>query len=182
MDALKANTEEPTGLDNNWDSLVKHAYNATRQPWGGATINAHTGVPLTGTEDAYALTARDPGKSSISIHPNASPEEFGQAMSQARQQFAPELSRPGHHLGVFRDEDKGTIDFDPSYVTNDPKHIETVGAYTHAVGGAYHFKSGDGFWPPHIAEAGQAVTSAFHRNYLVRNPSIPSKRQFYRIT
>jgi len=35
--------------------------------------------------------------------------------------------------------------------------VEQVGSYTRAIGGAYHFKSGNGFWPPHVAEgAGMA--------------------------
>jgi hypothetical protein len=37
-------------------------------------------------------------------------------------------------------------------VVNNLDDVESVGAYTHAIGGAYHFQSGDGFWPPHIAD------------------------------
>ncbi len=147
--------QQPTnGIDDNWDATVKHAYEATRQPWGGATYHPSTGKALEGNEDLYAITARDPGKQTLEVDPNANYQDFHAAMTNARQQFGPELSRHNHHLGVFHDDDVKKIQFDPAYVT--PKHsdVETFGAYTRNVGGAYHFKSGDGYWPPHVAEPG----------------------------
>lgn len=150
--ASPAYKQSTSGIDNNWDATVKHAYDQTRQPWGGATYHPSTGKALQGNEDAYAITARDPGKQSIEIDPQSSYQDFHKAMSAARQQFGPELSRADHHLGVFHDADVNKIQFDPAYVTPNHHYVETLGAYTRNVGGAYHFKSGDGFWPPHVAQ------------------------------
>lgn len=135
-----------------WSRIRINAWNATRKPWGGVTVDSHTGHQVPKGADAYALTVRDEGKTSVHVSPDATRAEFNAAMQKAREQFASELSRPGAHLGVFRDEDTGNIDIDPVLVTPRLSDVHDIGAYTHAVGGAYHFKSGDGYWPPHVKE------------------------------
>lgn len=142
-----------TGLDKNWGSIVNRAYIDAGEPWGGATIDAHTGEFLTGKEDKYAITVRPPGMDSVTIPANANPLEFRTAMNKAKERYSEILQRKDHYLGVFHDADKNTIDIDPVLVTDNKSHVETIGAYTHAVGGAYHFKSGDGFWPPHVDDS-----------------------------
>lgn len=158
--------------------LVDAAFKSTRSEWGGATIDSHTGKALSGNEDAYALTVREPGMKSISIPAGASRAEFGAAYDKALSRYGEILNRPDHFLGVFHDADKGTIDFDPSLVTTKKSHVETIGAYTGAVGGAYHFKSGDGFWPPHVkVKSDQGWTGAKAKvresNKVIRNPLYP---------
>jgi hypothetical protein len=124
-----------------------------QQPWGGATINAATGAPIQGNEDLYALTAKPPGEQTLSIPINASRDHFMSAMDEARKRYAHLLERANHHLGIFRDEDVNRIDFDPVVTTNNQRDAEAIGAHTRNVGGAYHFASGDGFWPPHVPES-----------------------------
>lgn len=135
-----------------WDKIVKAAYTEAMKSWGGVTIDSHTGKFVKDDDDKYALTVRDAGMRTTSIPEGASFEDFTKAMNLAKLRYAHILERKDHHLGVFHDDDKGTIDFDPVLVTGDKSNVETIGAYTHAVGGAYHFKSGDGFWPPHVKD------------------------------
>lgn len=153
MLAERLQNRAPTkGLDENWDGLKDKAFVEVQQSWGGATINAHTGVPLESTADKYALTIKPKGVKPVSIPETASREEFDVAMDSAKEQFRPLLENGGSHLGVFHDDENHRIDIDPVVVVDTLDEVEAIGAYTHAIGGAYHFKSGDGFWPPHVAE------------------------------
>jgi len=130
---------------------------------GGATYNGRTGSPVDfHYPDKLALTVREPTESPISVHPAANRQQFGQAMDQAKQQFGGRLGHTNHYLGVFHDADAGRIDIDPTVVVGDPsrKHRQKKGmqvakevmSATHALGGAYHFASGDGVWPNHVAD------------------------------
>jgi GNAT superfamily N-acetyltransferase len=150
---LRQGGSPPHGLDRNWDHVVRHAYQATREPWGGATYNAHTGEPVESDADAYALTVRHPGMPRVEVPPDASEEEFSVAMHHARNAYHDALHYRGAHLGVFHDVEKGSVDIDPVTIVHSLKDAEELGAYTHATGGAYHFKSGEGFWPPHVRES-----------------------------
>jgi hypothetical protein len=47
-------------------------------------------------------------------------------------------------------------------VVDTAAEVEQIGAYTRAVGGAYHFRSGDGYWPPHVAEGAQMANDSTH--------------------
>lgn len=148
--ARSAKSSAPEGLDKNWKAITERAYAESRKDWGGVTVDSHTGLDVPHDADAYALTVRNPGSSHISIPANSPKPVFLAAMKKARLQHSEELSREGAHLGVFHDNDKGSIDIDPVMVVHNLRDVEDIGAYTHAVGGAYHFKSGDGFWPPHV--------------------------------
>lgn len=130
--------------------VTDDAYAATREPWGGVTVDSHTGEHVPVNADKYALTVRKDGVESVTVAPTASREDFDTAMDTARTKFAHELSFPGAHLGVFHDADLDRIDIDPVLVTPSLADVHDIGAFTRATGGAYHFKSGDGFWPPHV--------------------------------
>lgn len=161
MDALDKGSQTPRALRGSaWDGIVGKAFDATRSKWGGITVDGHSGKLVSDGLDAYALTMRDKGRESVHVSPNASRADFNAAMEQARSRFKNELRRPGAHLGVFRDEDTGNIDIDPVLVTSSLDDVHDIGAYTHAVGGAYHFKSGDGYWPPHVKNEEQSVTKS----------------------
>lgn len=154
LDRLKGTGFAANGLKNGkaWDKVLADAFTATREPWGGVTVDAHTGEHVAADADKYALTMRDPGMESVHVDPKAGQGDFNKAMGVARERYKAILRRPGSHLGVFRDEDTGNIDIDPVLVTPNLKDVHDIGAYTGAVGGAYHFKSGDGYWPPHVVE------------------------------
>jgi hypothetical protein len=89
---------------------------------------------------------------SVSVRIGASREEFAAGMAEARQRFDAQLRGQQAHLGVFRDEDVQRVDIDPVLVVNNHRDVETIGAYSHSVGGAYRFEDGLGYWPPHVAE------------------------------
>jgi hypothetical protein len=143
----------PAGLDRNMQAVKDHAYEQVQSEWGGGTYDAHTGKPLAGNEDKYALTVKPPGVDSVSVRIGATREEMDAGIDEARQRFDGQLQGQQAHLGVFRDEDSGRIDIDPVLVVDNHHDVETIGSATHAVGGAYHFASGDGFWPPYIEGA-----------------------------
>ena len=153
IDRAKRDSQPITGLDRNWDVIKDHAYGEAQKPWGGATIDAHSGIALASDADKYALSVKPKGMDTVSVPETASREEFGAAMDRARELFRPALERRGFHLGVFHDDETGRIDIDPVAIVDSPALVEQVGSYTRAIGGAFHFKSGDGFWPPHVAEA-----------------------------
>lgn len=151
IEQMKAASKPPTGLDRHWDEVVSRAHQESQQEWGGVTVNPRSGRPVQ-TSRGYSLTVRNPDQEPVSVQPGASREEFGSAMSQARERFSEQLTRQGHHLGVFHDADKGSVDIDPVVIVKNRKDVESIGAYTRATGGAYDFKSGDGYWPPHVKD------------------------------
>ena len=88
----------------------------------------------------------------MSVSENATREEFDAAMDVAKEKFRPILEREGHHLGVFHDDVHERIDIDPVIVTPNRADVDTIGAASHSIGGAYNFRDGNGYWPPHVAE------------------------------
>ena len=146
-----------------WPATKKHAYQASREDWGGGTYNPRTGQAVNFHKpDKHAVTVREQGQEPVAVPHHLSEMQFGEVMDQARRTYRKQLGRRKHFLGVFHDPDAGDVQIDPVVVTGDPsgKHREEVGelaarqiaAATHSVGGAYHFASGSGKWPPHIAE------------------------------
>jgi hypothetical protein len=140
------------GLDAHWDDVVQNAYENSRNEWGGGTYSGRGGKRLYDDSDAYALTARMGKQQSVQVPAIASREQFGEAMNKAREQFGGNFGEHATHLGVFHDADSGNIDIDPVMVVATQRKAEDAGAYTGATGGAYHFKSGDGYWPPSISD------------------------------
>jgi hypothetical protein len=157
LDAMHANRDGTHGLDKRWPSLKEQTYAEVRKSWGGATINAATGIPLVSTADKYALSVKPDGMHSVSVPETASQAEFEDAMERAKKAFNSVLQNQHSHLGIFHDDDNHRIDIDPVVVVDNLDQVEAIGAYTHAIGGAYHFASGDGFWPPHVVEQGQEM-------------------------
>lgn len=128
------------------------AWQATRQEWGGATIDAHTGRVLPQGADKYALSVKPQGEVSVSIPLTSGKQQFAKAFDYASKKFSPLLTLDNHYLGVFRDEEAGRIDFDPVVVVDTAAEAEAIGTYTHAIGGAYHFQDGKGLYPPHLPD------------------------------
>lgn len=149
---MLANVRGTAGLDANWHGIKQRLYHEILKPWGGATINPETGEALPQGADLYALTARPPGVSPVTLPENPTPEEWHAAMDAARQAYGPLLEREGHHLGVFHDDDLKRVDIDPTIIVDNPHDVETIGAYTRNIGGAYHFATGLGHFPPHVVE------------------------------
>lgn len=140
--------------DEHWAEIKHRAYYEVQELWGGSTIDLHTGKPLSVGDSAFAITVKGTkGKqtqNSISVHETATEEDFNAAMDNARQRFGYTLARESHYLGVFHDASNHRIDIDPVLVVHRHADVETIGAATHAIGGAYNFKDGNGYWPPHV--------------------------------
>lgn len=150
LDTFKRNASPIKGLDDNLDKLKADTHKEVQQEWGGATIDSHTGKALPQGANKYAITVKDQGVETVSVKIGASKEEFDAAMDTAVERFRPILEREGHHLGVFRDDDVGRIDFDPVIVVNNRADVDTIGAASRSIGGAYNFNDGNGYWPPHV--------------------------------
>jgi len=132
------------------------------QPWGGATIDSHTGQALPDGANKYALTIKGKHQDSIMLPEHPTAEQFNAAMDRARHEFHDQLSMQQGHLGVFHDDEQHRIDIDPVVVVNTLHEVETIGAATHAIGGAYNFADGNGYWPPHVADVTKAGPKDVH--------------------
>lgn len=152
LDKLSADHAPATGLNEHWGKIKSETFLEVQKSWGGATIDSHTGQALPQGTHKYALTIKEAGMETISVHKHATEAEFSAAMDRAKTQFKPILERQGSHLGVFHDDENNRIDIDPVLVVTDHADVETIGAATHAIGGAYNFADGNGYWPPHVAE------------------------------
>jgi hypothetical protein len=142
----------PHALDDN--AVRDGAWESVQYEWSGQTIDAHTGQPIPEDYhgDTYAVTARLKGMKEVNIPIGSNRAAFDRAYGRALKMYAEVLNGRDGHLGVFRNETTGRIEFDPVYNTANPHDTEAVGAYTHAVGGAYHFRSGNGYWIPHVED------------------------------
>lgn len=152
LDKMRKEASPTTGLDRNWDNIKRQAFDEVQKSWGGATIDSHTGKALPQGVNAYALTVKSAASNSVSVHEGASFEDFSRAMDHAKGVFGTVLTHQGHHLGIFHDDENHRIDIDPVIVTTKHSDVETIGAATHAIGGAYNFSDGNGYWPPHVVE------------------------------
>lgn len=126
----------------------------TAEPWGGVTVSAGNGTVVAPVDDpdAYAVTVRLNGKSSMSVPIGSDADRFARALRIARGYFADELAIPGACLGVFHDADRGRVDLDPVLIVRGLTAAHEVGAACESTGGAYRFADGLGYWPPHVAE------------------------------
>ena len=148
LDRMRQEAPGTKGLDSHWEDIKNHAHEVSQAPWGGATYSPRTGKPVSPSK-GYAVAARRPGQEQIRLPENASREQLGAAMDQARARYE-QLGHASHHLGVFHDDDEHVIDVDPVVITHSKKAAHEIGAATHAVGGAYEFHTGNGTFPPHI--------------------------------
>lgn len=150
------------GMHRNWGAIKQRTWDEVQKPWGGATIDPRTGDDLPQGADKFAMSIKPTGLDTTSVSEHASRAEFSQAMDIALAKYGKQLSKGGSYLGVFHDDDLGRIDIDPVTVLNSLREVETIGAYTHAIGGAYRFSDGNGYWPPHVAEGAALGNSGHH--------------------
>ena len=145
-----ARQSSPThGLNLHWDRIKEETFVEVQQSWGGATISAFSGKALPQGANLYAITVKGT-HDTVSVPENATREQFNAAMDEAKTRFGEILTRQQHYLGVFHDDANGRIDIDPVLVVSKSKDVETIGAASHSIGGAYNFKDGLGYWPPHV--------------------------------
>jgi hypothetical protein len=151
---FQRNSSTPTALTEDWESTKQRAWDSVQEDWGGITLDTHSGIEVPDHADQFALTVKTPGQASVSIPiEGLNREDFDSAMDEARSRFTAQFAREQHHLGVFRDADTGNIDIDPVLVVDSLDDVESIGAYTHAVGGAFRFSDELGYWPPYVDES-----------------------------
>lgn len=127
------------------DEMILAAYHATRESWGGATLDLTKGDVLN-VSTGYAVST-GAQHSELSHDDAACLRRFAdQVITMARK-----VPR-GQLLGIFHDDDKGTVDFDTVYYTCNRTHAYAVAAAGHATGGIYDFATGDGVWPFYLDE------------------------------
>lgn len=115
---------------------MRKLYNKVRQPWGGATIDMVAGGMVPDGIDAYAVTVTADYGEAIKV-PSAGLTEAGfvAAYTAAVRRF-----RGAGWLGIF--------EFDAVTVTTREGVDELFATGRYPVdGGAYHFATGDGYWP-----------------------------------
>jgi hypothetical protein len=152
LNGMAGNTQPMSGLMTKLDTIKAATWAQVQKPWGGATINPWTGEMLPDGVDKYALSVKAPGVKSISIPEDTSQQTFERILDEAIVKFRPQLEQSNHYLGVFHDDENGRIDIDPVVVVDNASQAEAIGAYTHNIGGSYHFATGNGHFPPHVAD------------------------------
>lgn len=150
LNSMESDRQAVTGLAGHWSDIKDAAWQQVVKPQGAMTIDPRTGEPLPADADKYALTVKPPGLSAISLPENATEQQFSAAMDEALVRFRAVLEQAGHYLAVYHDANSHRIDIDPVAVVGSRQDAEALAAYTHNVGGAYHFASGQGVYPPHI--------------------------------
>lgn len=154
LDAYQKNSSTPKALTEDWEKTKQRAWDSVQEDWGGLTMDTHSGEAVELGDPKWVLTVKTPGQSSVSIPiEGLNREDFDKAMEEARRKFAPQFAREQHYLGVFRDADTGNVDIDPVLIVDSLDDVESIGAYTHAVGGAFCLKDELGYWPPYVYES-----------------------------
>jgi hypothetical protein len=138
------------------DELKNTAWDSVQTEWGGMTVDAHDAQAIDPSE-GFSLTVKHPGMDTVSIPIQGSTQDdFNAAMDEAMRRFGGDENGPlwmeGAHLGIFRNEDTGNFEIDPTLMLDSVDDVEQIGAYANSVGGAFNYADGLGYWPPHIAE------------------------------
>jgi hypothetical protein len=119
-------------------AMKQIAYRRANEPWGGATIR-HDGFMVDNRADAYAVAISP----TTSIHESASFDLFVSAFDSVLADMG-----DATYIGVFHDNAKSTIDFNLVTVVSTRDEVDALYAAGHPMpGGAYHFATGDGYYP-----------------------------------
>jgi hypothetical protein len=132
-------------VSDGWDEASSWAYNETRKNWGGVTIDSRTG-DVVSRDSGYAVSAKMPGERSIACPFNISEAGFQNVLTRARNEYS-----AAPYLGIFHDDETGTIEFDPVVIVETKRDARDIGTYTEALGGAYDFTTGNGVFPFHVS-------------------------------
>jgi 2'-5' RNA ligase len=157
-DSLLADKRQTTAFDDadKWATIRSGAYDAAQKKWGGQTLDPATGRAIERSK-GFSLEVRAPGEKQLSVSEDADEDTFNAMMDRAKEEYADKLQGSEVYLGVFRDDDNHRIDFDPVTIVGTEEEVDALGAYTHAVGGAYNFSTGNGHFPPHVASLASDV-------------------------
>jgi hypothetical protein len=119
-------------------AIKQIAYRRAQKMWGGATISAD-GFMVPDGADAYAVAISP----TVSISEDAGLVAFIAAFDSVMADM-----RDVDYIGVFHDESTGTIEFNRVVVVDTRAEVDALYAAGNPItGGAYHFATGDGYWP-----------------------------------
>ena len=165
-DSLLADTRPAKAFDSSphWQAVKSLAFDSVQESWGGQTIDPATGAAID-PKDGYSLSIKSPEQKQLSVSENASEDDFAAMMDHAKEVYADKLKGSQVYLGVFRDNNNHRIDIDPVAIVQSKDDVDALGAYTHAIGGAYEFATGNGHFPPHVA-ARFGVAQAYVTGYV----------------
>jgi len=115
------------------------AFKRSRASWGGATISVASNqfVPSDATGYVFATGP------TIEIPEDAGYTEFCEAFAKLEANYP-----DAEYFGVFHDNRKGTVDFNPVMFVRTRAEVDA--AYADGVempGGAYELHTGRGYWP-----------------------------------
>ena len=155
---IQGDARPTTAFDDpeKFQAVKNAAFNDVQRPWGGSVIDPQTGK-VQDFKDGYTLSVKQSGQPSVSIPENATKAEFDAAMDKAKTTFASDIQGRQTHLGVFHDDDLHRIDIDPVVHVDNTHDVETIGAATHAIGGAFDHATKDGVFPPHVPDSARKV-------------------------
>ena len=139
-------TTDPTGRASvtavQVTALQAGAYAQLQLPWGGLTVSLSTLQAVPDGIDAYAVSLRPAGMTSVRIPEDATQAEFELAFTVALIRYG-----PAPYLGMWHDDEHHVIEFDPVDVVATRGEVDALGALYPVAGGAYHFLTGLGYWP-----------------------------------
>ncbi len=116
------------------------AFYETKKSWGGATIGMETLDIVPDGIDAYACAVSE---HTIDIPEGPDFLAFSNAFNQAYHDFYGTTT----FLGVFHDDEKHIIEFDAVEIVATTADVDKLNETRPVHGGAYHFKTGNGYWP-----------------------------------
>lgn len=143
-------------VDLRSEEFVRKMYDATREEWGGGTLDTHTGefVPAgDGAPDIYSITNRptagSKGKTPIAIDPAANYATFKKQWLKAVGTWGDRLRWEDAAFGVFNNPEAKAghaIELDPVMMLRNEHDTQAVGQVTQAGGGAFHHPTMNGYW------------------------------------
>jgi hypothetical protein len=119
------------------DAKMHDMYGKVQESWGGATVNQVTGKEVPQGADKYAVATT----ATTTLPENATYDQFKSAVDNVVSQGN------SKYVGVFHDDVKGTIDINGATVTTKAGVDRLYAAGNPVTGGAYHFATGEGYWP-----------------------------------
>lgn len=117
------------------------AYDAAREPWGGATVHLESAQLVRDGVAAYAVADHTLGET-ITLDANVSWPEFAGAFALAAETFG-----GAPFVGVFNDADFEVIQLDPVRVVRSAAEADEIYSPSATSGGVYDFSTGLAYRP-----------------------------------
>lgn len=118
------------------------AFKRCQANWGGATLNVRTEEFVANDYDGYAYAISD----TVSVCDRVTFAEFASTLDKVVNAWLEDGDVS--YIGFFHDNTKGTIDINVAFVVDSKSKVdEAFDMGIKMLGGAYHFLTGNGYWP-----------------------------------